>query len=65
MPFSLYAAMLSSHLITTVANRVAQFDVKRTCHESTVPDCLTMENPARDRLIKDWPTFTARTGRCA
>lgn len=60
MPFSVYAAMLSSPLIVGVADRVPQFDVGPTCHESTVPDCLTMENIARDKLIKDWPTFTAR-----
>jgi hypothetical protein len=59
MPFSMYAAMLSPQLIVMVVDRVPQFDVGPTRRESTVPDCLTMENIARDKLIKDWPTFTA------
>jgi hypothetical protein len=58
MPFPVYAAMLSSQLIVTVADRVPEFDVGPSCRESTVPDCRTMENFARDKLIKDWPTFT-------
>jgi hypothetical protein len=59
MSFPVYAAMLSSQLIVTVADRVPEFDVGPSCRESTVPDCQTMENFARDKLIKDWPTFTA------
>jgi hypothetical protein len=59
MSFPVYAAMLSSQLIVTVADRVPEFDVGPSCRESTVPDCKTMENFARDKLIKDWPTFTA------
>jgi hypothetical protein len=59
MPFPVYAAMLSSQLIVTVADRVPEFDVGPSCRESTVPDCPTMENFAHDKLIKDWPTFTA------
>ena len=60
MPFPVYAAMLSSQLVVTVADRVPEFDVGPSCRESTVPDCQTMENFARDKLIKDWPTFTTR-----
>jgi hypothetical protein len=59
MSFPVYAAMLSSQLIVTVAERVPEFDVGPSCRESTVPDCQTMEGFARDKLIKDWPTFTA------
>jgi hypothetical protein len=59
MPFSMYAAMLSSQLIVTVADRVPEFDIRPSCRESTVPDCQNMENFARDKLVKDWPTFTA------
>jgi len=59
MPFFVYATMLSSQLIVMVADRVPQFDVGPTCRESTVPDCTSMENIARDKLIKDWPTFAA------
>ena len=58
MPFSVYTTMLSSQLIVMVADRVPQFDVGQTCRESTVPDCISMENIARDRLVKDWPSFT-------
>jgi hypothetical protein len=53
MPFSMYAAMLSSQLIVMVADRVPQFDVGPSCRESTVANCLTTENFARDKLIKD------------
>jgi hypothetical protein len=59
MSFPVYAVMLSSQLIVTVAERVPEFDVGPSCRESTVPDCQTMEGFARDKLIKDWPTFTA------
>ena len=59
MPFSVYAAMLSSQLIVTVAGRVPEFDVGPSCRESTVSDCLSMERFARDKLIKDWPSLTA------
>ena len=38
MPFSAYAAMLSSQLIVTVAGRVPEFDVGPSCRESTVSD---------------------------
>lgn len=60
MPFSISAAMLSSQMIVTVADRVPQFDTGPSCRESTVPDCLSMEKFAQDKLIKDWPTFTAQ-----
>ena len=60
MPFYVHAAMLSSQLIVAVADRVPEFDVGPSCRESTVPDCQTMEKFARDKLIKDWPTFTAQ-----
>jgi hypothetical protein len=60
MPFFMHAAMLSSQLIVTVADRVPEFDVGPSCRESTVPDCETMEKFARDKLVKDWPAFTAQ-----
>jgi hypothetical protein len=60
MPFSVYAAMLSSQVIVTVADHVPDFDVGPTCRDSGVPDCLNMEKIARDKLVKDWPTFTAQ-----
>jgi hypothetical protein len=57
VPFSVYAAMLSSQLIVTVAGRVPEFDLGPSCRESTVSDCLSMERFARDKLIKDWLSF--------
>jgi hypothetical protein len=60
MLFAMYVAMLSSQLVVTVADRAPEFDVGPSCRESTVADCETMENFARDKLIKDWPTFTAQ-----
>ena len=52
MPFSVYAAMLSSQLIVTVAGRVPEFDVGPSCRESTVSDCLSMERFAeQDREV--------------
>ena len=60
MPFSMYAAMLSSQLVVTVADRVPRFDVGPSCRDSSVHDCLNMEKVAREKLIKDWPNFTAQ-----
>jgi hypothetical protein len=60
MPFPVYAAILGSQLIVTVADHIPDFDVRPTCRESSVPDCLNMEKIARDKLTKDWPTFTAQ-----
>lgn len=59
MPFPIYAAMLSSQLIVPIVDRVPQFDVGPTCREATVPDCLNMEKIAREKLVQDWPHFTA------
>jgi hypothetical protein len=52
VPFPIYAAMLSSQLIVTIADRVPEFDVGPSCRESTVADCLAVANFARDKLIK-------------
>jgi hypothetical protein len=60
MPFPIYAAVLSSQLIVTVADRMPEFDVGPTCRESTVHDCPNMEKIARDKLVEAWPHFTAQ-----
>jgi len=60
MPFSAHAAMLGLQLIVTVADHAPDFDVGPTCRESSVPDCPNMEKIARDKLVRDWPTFTAQ-----
>jgi hypothetical protein len=59
MPFSVYAAMLSSQLIVMVAGRLPGFDVGPSYRESAVSDCLGMEKFGGDNLIKDWPSFMA------
>jgi hypothetical protein len=52
--------MLGSQLVVTVADHAPNFDVAPTCRQSSVPNCLNMEKIARDKLIKDWPTFTTQ-----
>jgi hypothetical protein len=59
MPF-LYAAMLSSQLVVTVADRVPEFDVGPSCREATVSNCLDLEKWAHEKLIESWPHYTAR-----
>src|SRR5579871_3035171 len=58
MPF-LYAAMLSSQLIVTVADRVPEFDVGPSCREATVSNCLDLEKWAHEKLIETWSNYTA------
>ena len=55
MPFSIYAAVLSSPLVVNVADRIPEFDVGPTCRESTVHDCLSTEKIAREKLLEAWP----------
>ena len=59
MPFPIYAVILSSQLIVTVADRVPEFDVRRSCRESTVSNCLTLENWAHEKLTAAWSRYTA------
>jgi hypothetical protein len=59
MPFPIYAAMLSSQLIVLVADRIPEFDVGRSCRESTVSDCLLLEKWAHEKLIESWQQYTA------
>jgi len=60
MPFFIYAAVLSSPLVVTVADRIPEFDIGPTCRESTVHDCPNMEKIAREKLVEAWPHFTAQ-----
>ncbi len=60
MPFSVYAALLSSQLVVPIADRVPEFDVGPTCRDATIHDCLNMEKIARDKLVEAWPHFTAQ-----
>lgn len=65
MPFGIHAAILSSQLIITVADRVPEFDVGPFCHaysdrSFTNKDCLAAEKDAHQKLIAIWPQYTAR-----
>jgi hypothetical protein len=59
MPFRIYAAMLSSQLIATAADRVPDFDAGPSCRESSISDCLTLEKMAHDKLLESWSNYTA------
>ncbi len=52
-------AAVSSQLVVAVADRVPNLDVKATCRESSIRECLSMEQAARQKLIEEWPHFTA------
>jgi hypothetical protein len=66
MPLFMFAAIVSSPLIVAVADPVPRFDVRPSCRESTVPDCVSQEQIARDELVKRWPDFSAQEkSRCA
>jgi hypothetical protein len=67
MMLSLSAALLSTQLVVTVADRgVPNFDVGPSCRDSTVPDCAGQEKFARDKLVEAWPHFTTQEkARCA
>jgi hypothetical protein len=48
------------------AGGVPNLDVRPSCRESTIPNCLSQEQIAREMLIKEWPRFTAQEKtRCA
>jgi hypothetical protein len=59
MAFPIYAAMLSSQLIVLVADRVPEFDVGRSCSESSISDCSTLEKWAHEKLTESWSKYTA------
>jgi hypothetical protein len=66
MPVPALAALLSSQLVVTVADRVPVFDVGPSCRESSISDCLRQEEIAREKLAEQWPQFTAaEKARCA
>ena len=63
MPFRIYAAMLGSQLIVTVADRVPEFDAGPFCRAysagDSVQSCLGSEKQAHEKLIEAWPNYTA------
>ncbi len=45
---------------------VPNLDIKPSCRQSSVPDCLTEEDFARKALVEQWPKFTRQQkARCA
>jgi hypothetical protein len=64
MPFHVYAAILSTQLVVTVADRVPGFDAGPFCRAyssgPSVQDCLTAEKLAREKLNETWPRYTAQ-----
>jgi hypothetical protein len=63
MPFRIYAAILSSQLIVTVADRVPEFDSKPYCRTYSSGDslqsCFDSEKLAHEEIVKRWPNYTA------
>jgi hypothetical protein len=63
MPFRVYAAILSTQLTVTVADRVPEFDVGPFCRAYPTGDspqsCLDAEKQAHEKLIERWPRYTA------
>jgi hypothetical protein len=60
MLLSLSAAMVGSQLIVTIATRVPALNVRPSCRQSTIPDCLHLEQNARKTLIEEWSKFAAQ-----
>ncbi|SRR5579871_6992342 len=63
MPFPVYAVILSSQLVVTVADRVPEFDVRPFCRAfsagDSVQSCLASEKQAHEKLNEAWPNYTA------
>jgi hypothetical protein len=61
------ALPLAAHLVTAVADRVPNLDLRQSCRgaaaESTNKDrlqtCLASEQKTREQLAKDWSTYPA------
>jgi hypothetical protein len=66
MPFPIYAAIVSSHLVVTIADRVPEFDGGPFCRlysqvtsGNSLQDCLDSEKLAHQKLIENWQQYTA------
>jgi hypothetical protein len=45
---------------------IPNLDVRPSCRESSIADCLAMEQLAREALVKEWAHFSAQEkARCA
>ncbi len=66
MPFSITAAVLSSQLIVTVADRVPKLDFAPSCRQAvtvttaTMKSCVKDEQDARKVLIRSWGRFATQ-----
>jgi hypothetical protein len=63
MPFPIYAAIVSSHLVVTVADRVPEFDFGPFCRAyssgDSLQDCQASEKLAHEKLLDNWKNYTA------
>ena|ERR1700724_1129849 len=74
MPIPFVPIALASHLLVATPAAVPSVDIRKTCESGagTVADlmsggtiqhdlevCLKSEQDARDRIVKDWPTYSA------
>jgi hypothetical protein len=66
MPFPIYAAIVSSQLVVTIADRVPEFDGGPFCRlysqvtsGGSLQDCLDAEKLAKQKLIENWQQYTA------
>jgi hypothetical protein len=59
MLLSMSVAVLSSQLIIATASRVPTLNVRPSCRQSTIPDCLHQEQNARKTLVEQWAKFAA------
>lgn len=63
---SLFAFLLASQLVMTVADKVPNFDVTHGCRAPvdiagmSLETCLNDEKTAREQLVKEWSQFSAR-----
>jgi len=65
MPFPIYAAIVSSQLVVTIADRVPEFDGGPFCRlysqvtsGGSLQDCLDSEKLAHQKLIENWQQYT-------
>lgn len=70
MPISISMMILSSQLVVSVADRVPNFDVARSCKldvaattglsvDQPLKNCIRDERHARQQLNSQWPKFAA------
>jgi hypothetical protein len=60
LPTAMDIAIAQPAARETQNRSVPSFDVGPSCRESTLPDCQSQEQIARDMLAKVWPNYTAQ-----